>query len=425
MPGGIAEYLDTLARGLIGLGHKVIILALVERKEREKLQFLLNYEDWVIPFPISYDQRPRHWLAKYVVSVLEMLQCLYPRSRRLFDKASVFYASAHAVRRLAQVLARETPDAIVLGFLDPRLYPLFSYLRECNQSYCVIAHDFEVRRRPRINDTVIRGSILKGAHRIFANSQHTASLLKSWNISSSRIAIIHPPVAARLLEGVDENLLRDPKRPLEVVTVARLVWSKGIDIVLRALSILDSRKIAYRYTIAGIGPERDYLQKMIVNLGIGSRVEFVGYVSDEDKRSLLRKSDVFVMMSRVVENEQHEGFGIAFMEAAACGIPSVGARAGGIPEAIVEGETGLLVSPESPEDLADTLEFLATHHEFRQGMGKAAAARAASCFSPAIIATQFQNEVRNCLRRESAEINKAMKGPQAHCEDESLTAMKT
>lgn len=421
MPGGVAEYLDTLARGLINLGHKVKVLAVAEKDEREKLEFLCNYEKWVIPFPITYDQRPGHRRGNYVVSMLEILRCLWPSSRRLLDKTSFFQASVTAVAQLAQILRREAPDVIVLGYLDPRLYPLFLHLQENNQAYGIIAHDFEVRKVLKINDIVIRGGIIKGARWIVANSHHTARVLKSWRIAPSRIAIIHPPVSAKLLESANNNSVRDPKRPLEVVTVARLVSCKAIDIVLRALRILDSREIAYRYTIAGTGPERDYLEKIVVELGIGSKVEFVGYISDGEKRSLLRRSDVFVMVSRVRENEQHEGFGIGFMEAAACGIPSVGSRAGGIPEAVVEGETGVLVCPESEEELADALAFFASNPQIRQRMGMAAAERAARFFSPTVIATQFQNEVGNWLWGKSAEINKMVTGPQAHLASKSLT----
>ena len=425
LPGGVAEYLDTLARSLINLGHKVMVLAVVGKDDQERLDFLYNYEEWVRPFPISYDQRPQHWLGKYAVSFLEILRCLSPSSRSFLNKTSFFHGSAAAVAQLEQVLGRETPDMIVLGYLDATLYPLFLHVRERNQNYGVIAHDFEVRRSHRINDVVRRGSIIKGARWIVANSQHTARLLKSWRISQSRIAVIHPPVSAKLLESANSGSVRDPKRPLEVVTIARLVSGKAIDIVLRALRILDSRKIAYRYTIAGKGPQRDYLEKIVFELGIGSKVEFVGYITDGEKRSLLRRSDVFVMVSRVKENEQHEGFGIGFMEAAACGIPSVGSRAGGIPEAIVEGETGVLVSPESAEELADALTFLAANPQIRQQMGQAAAARAARSFSPTVIATQFQNEVVKWVCGESAETNKVMTRTKANFASKSLNATKS
>jgi phosphatidylinositol alpha-1,6-mannosyltransferase len=99
------------------------------------------------------------------------------------------------------------------------------------------------------------------------------------------------------------------------------------------------------------------------------------------------------MPSRVRPEDQHEGFGIAFLEAAACGIPSVGTNAGGIPDAVLDGETGMLVEPDSPEALAQTLTFLYRNPAVRMRMGMAARERARTQFSPSIVAAQFHQEV--------------------------------
>jgi phosphatidylinositol alpha-1,6-mannosyltransferase len=99
------------------------------------------------------------------------------------------------------------------------------------------------------------------------------------------------------------------------------------------------------------------------------------------------------MPSRVNPALSHEGFGMAFIEAAVFGIPGVGTRAGGIPDAIVHEETGLLVAQESPEELAQALIFLHHNPGKRKQMGKTAMNRATSQFSPTVIAFHFQKEV--------------------------------
>jgi phosphatidylinositol alpha-1,6-mannosyltransferase len=119
----------------------------------------------------------------------------------------------------------------------------------------------------------------------------------------------------------------------------------------------------------------------------------LGYIGDDKKSAFIRKADVFVMPSRVKPELPHEGFGLAFIEAAAFGIPGVGTWAGGIPDAIVHGETGLLIPQESPEELAQALIFLHQNPEKRKGMGKAAMERATCQFSPTAIAAHFQKEV--------------------------------
>ena len=88
-----------------------------------------------------------------------------------------------------------------------------------------------------------------------------------------------------------------------------------------------------------------------------------------------------------------EGFGIAFVEAAAFGVPAVGSRSGGIPDAVVDGETGILVPEESPLDLADALTFLYRKPDIRKEMGRAARERARRDFSPRAIAARFREEI--------------------------------
>jgi hypothetical protein len=92
--------------------------------------------------------------------------------------------------------------------------------------------------------------------------------------------------------------------------------------VLKALQIINRNEIPFRYIVVGEGPERESLQQLSTDLGLQNKITFTGYISDEDKWRLLQASDLYVMPSRVRPEDQHEGFGIAFLEAAACGIPS-------------------------------------------------------------------------------------------------------
>ena len=100
------------------------------------------------------------------------------------------------------------------------------------------------------------------------------------------------------------------------------------------------------------------------------------------------------MPSRVDLRTQHEGFGLAFIEAAAYGVPGVGSTGGGIPEAVLHGKTGLLVPEESPDRLAEALMILYESPETRRSMAIAGWERATKGFAPATIAEQFDRLVR-------------------------------
>jgi len=405
---GIAAYIDGLSRGLMSLGDTAKVLAVVQPDEKERIRFLETYEPWVVPFQLVHDVKPTNWLGRKCVSLLEILRCLSPNCRRVLERTPLFKASTTSIATLERVLSKENPTVIVFGHLDVRLYALALSLLERQRPYGIIAYDSEICRFPnnKKNDLVKRGVMLKGASWIAAVSHHTKSLLEMWGIPSGRVKVVHPPISE---EAVRESAILEPMfkkdNDLSLVTVCRLVKSKGIDVVMRALGILAARGIPYRYVIGGEGPEKRFLEALVDELGLRDRVHFKGFITHEEKWRLLRNGDVLVMPSRVDPKIPHEGFGIAFVEAAAFGVPAVGSRAGGIPDAVVDGETGILVPQESPEDLADALTLLYRKPEIRKEMGRAARERARRQFSPRAIAARFKEEISKAVDNDLTRIS--------------------
>jgi len=277
-------------------------------------------------------------------------------------------------------------------------YSLVFPLLEQQVPYGIIAHDSEIYKTPnRFNDLVRRGMLLKKAKWIAANSRHTKSLLEAWGLPSERMTIIHPPLLEEAIGRGSQPIAARNEKSFTIVTVCRLVHAKGVDIVLRALQLLTKKNIPFRYVVAGDGPERKNLEQLAHELGVHQQANFTGYVAENDKWSLLESADVFVMPSRVEPSKSHEGFGLAFVEAGACGVPVIGTRVGGIPDAIVDGETGVLVSPESPSELADALASLHHDSKRRREMGEAGRKRAQTEFSSATVAARFNEELSKRL----------------------------
>lgn len=178
-----------------------------------------------------------------------------------------------------------------------------------------------------------------------------------------------------------------------VVALTRLVPRKGMDTLIRAAGKLRSRIPDLVVAIAGSGRDERRLR------GIAERskatVRLLGRVSDELLPGFLGAGDVFAMpcRSRWGGLEQ-EGFGIVFLEAAAAGIPQVGGRTGGAAEAVLHGETGLVVDlPESPEWVADAIEDLFSDDARRRRMGSAARKRVEQDFSYDVIATRLRSAI--------------------------------
>jgi len=124
-----------------------------------------------------------------------------------------------------------------------------------------------------------------------------------------------------------------------------------VDRMLESLPAIAQAVPSVKYLVVGEGPDLPRLQRLAAGLGLGDRVTFLGRRTVAEIVSLYNVADLFVLLTRE-EPPDVEGFGLVFLEAAACGLPSLGGRSGGIPEAIEEGETGWLVDPSDPRAIA-------------------------------------------------------------------------
>jgi len=137
------------------------------------------------------------------------------------------------------------------------------------------------------------------------------------------------------------------------ISVSNLHEGKGIDITLRALAQLNSEgTTGWIYTIVGDGAERPMLEKLVTELGLDNKVKFTGAVAHDRVSGLLAQADIFVLPS------YREAFGIAYLEAMACGLVAVGVEGQGAAEFIRHGVNGLLVKPKNITDLAEKLRYL-------------------------------------------------------------------
>lgn len=205
---------------------------------------------------------------------------------------------------------------------------------------------------------------LRHADRVVANSEHTRATLLAMGVAAARIAVIYPGVDVSVFRpGLDAEDLRaslgigrDDKL---VFSVGRLSRRKGFDQAIRAVARLRSEGIAVRYVIAGIGEDADYLDGLIAEHRLQGIAHRIGAVEDADLPRWLNACDVFAMPNRDI-NGDNEGFGMVFIEAAACGKPSLAGAAGGTGSAVLHEQTGLRVDGTSVEAVADGLRSLLT-----------------------------------------------------------------
>ena len=253
------------------------------------------------------------------------------------------------------------PDRVLIGHAHPRL--LVPAALVARGRYVVITHGNDFLAAQRCWHRPLFNWLLRKGYIVIANSRGNAELLKALGVSS--LAIIHP--------GVDPLRFTPPASPppppWTLLTVGRLVPRKGVDTVIKALPLLLAEFPSLRYRVVGDGPDRKRLEGLAEALGVSGCVEFLGRVPEEELPRLYRQAHIFVMPTREEEADV-EGFGIAYLEASASGLPVVAGRSGGAVEAVRDGETGLLVPPDDPGALAKAVAYLLHNPELRRRLGK-------------------------------------------------------
>ena len=291
--------------------------------------------------------------------------------------------------RAGALARRWRPGFAWCGELKPAGYPARWLAARHGIPYGVFVHgtellllDAKIRRSAFKRRTA--ATLLGHAAVVVANSQWTGDLARGVLELLDRPDLTLPPVAvvplgttpSHFRPGLDPRAVR-AKYGLDrggggpwLLTVARLEWHKGIDTVIKALPGVRAAHPAARYAVAGVGDRRPHFERLAAELGLGDVVRFLGAVPDAELPALYNAADLYVGASR-----RHdllvEGFGISLVEASACGLAVVGGRSGGVPDAVRDGETGILVDPDDPRAVAAGINGLLADAALRQRLGAA------------------------------------------------------
>ena len=286
---------------------------------------------------------------------------------------------------LLALLLRRRFDYLVCGQLLSVGAPLSVLAGMWRIPYAVFVHgaDLADYAGNRLLRSVSR-FVLSRADTVVVNSRFTASLVDRVLPGAARRIIVIPmgvdpaprvPRAEVLALKTKYGLTDGPV----LLSVARLVPMKGHDVVIDALTRLVPRFPDLVYLVVGQGPERAALEERTRARGVERHVRFAGSVPRDDLAAHYSVASLYVQLSRVTgEYDGLEGFGLSFLEAASFGVASIAGRSGGVPEAIADGESGVLVPPEDADGFASVAERLLSDPRELRRLGEGARRWAAS-----------------------------------------------
>jgi phosphatidylinositol alpha-1,6-mannosyltransferase len=287
--------------------------------------------------------------------------------------------AAAAGAHLAQILARRRFRYLVCGQLLSLGGPTRLLANALGIPYAVFVHGADLldyHERPPWGRLV--RYVIEGADTVVANSRFTRDLVERLLPGAARRTLVLPM-------GVDPAPPADPTQVESLrrryrlgdgpvlLTVARLVAVKGHDVAIESLARLAPGFPDARYLVVGDGPERARLEAHARALGVADRVIFTGRIADEERDAHYALATLYIQPSRTTgAYDGLEGFGLSFLEAASHGLPSIGGRSGGVPEAVAHGESGFVVPPLDRDAIADAVRRLIENPALRLKMSATA-----------------------------------------------------
>jgi len=317
---------------------------------------------------VQFSKRARvHVVSRKLPGMEEFDQDLPYKITRIRTPASALLSYPLFARTLRRLIRVQPPDAVFCPTWLPDGAACRWALRQAPIPYFVTAHGTEVFENfASMQNSVrtvltrkLKRKVFQQAEKVFPVSEYTRRAVLEEACGDERRTItvnngVNPAIFKRTASKSDVEARYRPRGERILLTVTRLYPYKGVDHMLESLPAISRAVPGVRYLVVGPGPDRPRLQALTARLGLQAQVSFLGPLALSEIVELYSLADLFVMLSRD-EPPDVEGFGLVFLEAAACGLPSVGGRSGGIPDAIDEGKSGWLVDPCNTQEIAATI----------------------------------------------------------------------
>ena len=241
-------------------------------------------------------------------------------------------------------------------------------LIKTNKKKICLIHSKEINhdKGTRLNKRVL--NVLNNVDHIVSNSEFTKNLAIEKGVKPEIIKVINPGVYP--IKEIDKKILKEADELLgnkspRLITVSRFDKRKNHEKIIMALRNLKQLYPNIIYTCIGYGEEEENIKKLVKELNLEKQVLFLKNISQDLKNALVAKSNLFVMPS-IIHKKSVEGFGISYVEAAQYGIPSIGGKDGGAPDAIKDKETGIICDGNNLEEIYSSIDSMLKNNLYKE-----------------------------------------------------------
>ncbi len=256
-----------------------------------------------------------------------------------------------------KIIKKEGIEQVIISHIIPMGYIAVLL----NLPFHIIFHGYDIllAKQSTWKKMWLRKILNKSKH-IIVNSNFTKELILQEDIKSEKITIVHPctDILNRDLKSTETELIRQELELTDkkiLISVGRIIPRKGFDKVIEALPKVTQKYPDLIYLIIGDGEYKNHLDQLAQKLKVRGNLIFLKDVSDSNLPCYYQLADIFIMPSRIENKTDVEGFGIVYLEANAFAKPVIAGDSGGIKDAVIDNQTGILVNPENVQGISNAI----------------------------------------------------------------------
>jgi colanic acid/amylovoran biosynthesis glycosyltransferase len=385
--------------GLIALGHEVNIYAQKPKKLSKIHQDIINFR--LLSYTFYHPRIPRNYLIRlFKILYLLIKSCFKSRSFILIKLLKSTHLGNQNVflntfyYSISFLEEKGIYDVVHchfghLGIIGNQLKNIGAF----EGKICTTFHGWDMTEFLTMSDSLVYRQLFDEGSLFLPISNHWQQKLVDMGCQKQKIKVHHMGIDCKKFTYISRE--NTNKRPVTIITVARLVEKKGIEYALRAIAIAHQQTQSFQYQIIGDGPLRGELEALSTHLGIGHRVKFLGGQPQEYIIQMLNTSNFMLAPSVTSRSGDQEGIPVVLMEAMATGLPILSTMHSGIPELVEDGVSGFLVPERDVNALADKIIYLIENPQVWSRLGLAGRKEIEINYNIEILSRQLEEQFKN------------------------------